>query len=166
VDAARARPEAMVAVGRLYDELTRAVAERKPVCSASGRCCKFEAFGHRMYVSTIEVARFVADLEAAGGAPGDNAWDGTGCPFQVEGLCGVHTVRPLGCRTFFCDPTSTAWQHELYERHHAELRELHDRLDVPYQYVEWRAALAELGLAPRAGRLPSVLTVGGRPLGR
>src|SRR5690349_12097647 len=104
----------METVGRLYDDLARAVAERKPLCTASGRCCRFEAYGHRMYVSTIELARFMTDLESASDRPDGGAWDGTGCPFQIGGLCGVHAVRPLGCRTFYCDPTSTEWQNALY----------------------------------------------------
>ncbi len=74
-------------------------------------------------------------------------WDGTGCPFQIDKLCGVHALRPLGCRMYFCDPTSTEWQNDLYERLHAELRRLHDETGVPYRYVEWRQALIELGLA-------------------
>src|SRR4051812_48615129 len=153
VDAARGRPEAMAVVDRLYGELAQAVAARQPVCSASGRCCRFEAYGHRMYVSTIELAKFVHDLQAtaAGGSAGDSAWDGTGCPFQIDGLCSVHAIRPLGCRTFYCDPSSTEWQNQLYERHHAELRALHDELGIPYRYVEWREALRELGGEVRSG---------------
>jgi Fe-S-cluster containining protein len=165
VDAARANAEAMAAVGHLYQELADAVAERKPVCTASGRCCRFEAYGHRMYVSTIELARFIDDLEAAGEPGGDPSWDGTGCPFQIEGLCSVHTIRPLGCRTFYCDPSSTEWQNHLYERHHAQLRALHDELGVPYWYVEWRQALREFGWEPEPTCPGPRLTVHGRPLG-
>jgi Fe-S-cluster containining protein len=69
-----------------------------------------------------------------------------GCPFQVDGLCGVHGIRPFGCRIFFCDETSTAWQHEMYERLHGRLRALHDELQVPYFYVEWRFALRAIML--------------------
>jgi Fe-S-cluster containining protein len=163
VAAARARPEAMATVGRLYGELAEAVAARKPVCTASGRCCRFEAYGHRMYVSTIELAKFVDDLEAAEGSAGASGWDGTGCPFQIDGLCGVHAVRPLGCRTFYCDPTSTEWQNQLYERHHAELRALHTRLEIPYRYDEWREALRALGLGQKPTCQGPRLTVSGRP---
>jgi hypothetical protein len=69
-----------------------------------------------------------------------------GCPFQVGGLCSVHTIRPFGCRVFFCDATSDGWQHEQYERFHGELKRLHDELRVPYQYLEWRDALRQLDL--------------------
>jgi Fe-S-cluster containining protein len=135
--------EAMAAVAEVYADLAAAVAERKPICVISGRCCHFEAYGHRLYVSTLELARFCADTQPQ--APGN--WDGTGCPFQRAKLCGVHAARPMGCRIFFCDATSTAWQHGLYEALHNRLRGLHEKLNVPYYYVEWRSALREIGLA-------------------
>jgi hypothetical protein len=47
---------------------------------------------------------------------------------------------------FFCDATSTQWQNQAYEQFHARLQALHGELDVPYRYVEWRAALAMLGI--------------------
>jgi hypothetical protein len=47
---------------------------------------------------------------------------------------------------FFCDPTSTEWQNESYEHFHAELKRLHEHHGVPYRYVEWRAALREIGV--------------------
>jgi len=67
--------------------------------------------------------------------------DGAGCPFQVAKMCGVHAIRPFGCRVFFCDETSTQWQNEAYETFHQRLKKLHEELDVPYFYVEWREAL-------------------------
>ncbi|HZZ44771.1 MAG TPA: hypothetical protein VFE58_17675, partial [Tepidisphaeraceae bacterium] len=72
---------------------------------------------------------------------------GGACPFQEGGLCSVHGIRPFGCRVFFCDETSTEWQREQYEELHGELKKLHEELGVAYFYVEWRAALAVLGLA-------------------
>ena len=53
------------------------------------------------------------------------------CHFQMDGLCGVHDLRPFGCRIFFCDETSTQWQHDMGERLHGQLRALHDQLNVP-----------------------------------
>lgn len=148
VMSAAARTEVREAIGRLYAELSAEVEARRPVCTISGRCCRFEAYGHRLYVTTLELAAFVQGLEARdAGRLAVAAWDGTGCPFQSGKLCGVHPIRPMGCRLFFCDPTSTEWQNELYERLHAGLRRLHESLEVPYCYVEWRYALRELGLA-------------------
>jgi Fe-S-cluster containining protein len=143
--AAGQRAEVRAAVAAIYAELGEAIAQRRPLCSMSGRCCRFEAYGHRLFVTTIELGTFIHELrrmeppakllEAIG------RWDGTGCPFQVAKLCGVHGIRPLGCRMFFCDPGSTQWQNEQYERFHGRIRQLHDELGVPYAYMEWREAL-------------------------
>jgi Fe-S-cluster containining protein len=140
---AAGRTEVCQAVDRVYADLEAETQLRKPICIVSGRCCRFEEHGHRLYVTTLELARFVADLHVESPA----GWDGRGCPFQKNKLCGVHSIRPFGCRIFFCDATSTQWQHDQYERLHARLRHLHDDLEVPYFYVEWRHALGELGVA-------------------
>jgi hypothetical protein len=52
----------------------------------------------------------------------------------------------MGCRIFFCDPTADQWQQQLYEQLHLELKQLHERLAIPYFYVEWRDALQALSL--------------------
>ena len=142
VEQAARRDDVVEAVGRVYAQLQAEIDARKPLCSASGRCCRFEEFGHRLYVTTLELAAFFRQV-----LPSSEPWDGTGCPFQTGGLCSVHLIRPFGCRVFFCDSTSEDWQHAQYERFHADLKRLHEQFDVPYRYVEWRQALRELDLA-------------------
>ena len=144
VRAAASRTDVRGAVARVYGELGREIDARRPMCVSSGRCCRFEEYGHRLYVTTLELAAFVAGLDSQSAPSG---WDGTGCPFQVAKLCSVHAIRPFGCRMFFCDATSTQWQNERYEQFHGQLKRLHEELNVPYLYVEWRQALAALGLA-------------------
>lgn len=144
VRVASARPEVEAAIQALYVEVQSAIDARRPACAISGRCCRFEEFGHRLYVTTLELASFVRQLTEG---PSTADWDGTGCPFQRAKLCSVHAIRPFGCRMFFCDATSTEWQNDAYERFHARIQQLHAELGVPYYYVEWRAALRALGLA-------------------
>jgi Fe-S-cluster containining protein len=149
IRAAAERPEVRAAVNDLYARVQQKVDARRPVCAVSGRCCRFEEYGHRLYVTTLELAAFVHEFDQArsqGRVPPADGWDGTGCPFQVSKLCGVHPFRPFGCRMFFCDATSTGWQNEAYERFHAELKHLHETMGVPYAYVEWRQALRAIGL--------------------
>lgn len=168
VRAAAPRADVRDAVEQVYRDLANEVAERRPVCVVSGRCCRFEEYGHRLFVTTAELATFLHGLEQQGGLPAvstggaalaarqtgsDGAspshsltsaitnWDGTGCPFQLAKLCGVHALRPFGCRIFFCDATATQWQNDAYETFHARLKRLHEQLDLPYFYVEWRQAL-------------------------
>ena len=134
------RPEVVAAVRALYAAIEEEITLRRPVCVVSGRCCRFEEWGHRLYVTTLELATFAALGPTS--APAD--WAGRGCPFQAGKLCGVYDRRPMGCRLFFCDTTATQWQQECYERFHAQLKNLHSQFDVPYRYLEWRAALAAL----------------------
>jgi Fe-S-cluster containining protein len=143
VHTAAARPEVRESIEAVYRDLAVEVEKRRPVCVVSGRCCRFEEFGHRLYVTTLELAAFVQGLRAdTRSLPGE--WDGTGCPFQAYRLCTVHGIRPFGCRVFFCDSTATQWQNEVYEAFHGRLKRLHEELGVPYFYVEWRAALRAL----------------------
>ena len=130
------------------------IARRRPVCQASGRCCRFEEYGHRMYVTAAEVVHF---SQVAGARPDERAGEpaggksvslplffagkAEGCPYQVEGLCTAREARPLGCRVYFCDENAQAWQNELYEMFHQKLKAVHERHGLPYAYLEWRAAL-------------------------
>ncbi|HQY89232.1 MAG TPA: hypothetical protein PK402_11280 [Tepidisphaeraceae bacterium] len=126
----------------IYQEFQIELDQRKPKCDASGRCCHFEAFGHRLFVSTIELVVFASKV-----GRGELKWDGTGCPFHVDGLCSVHDSRPFGCRIFFCDPTSVDWQSSNYERFHSKIKSLHESFGVDYLYVEWREGLSVLGIS-------------------
>jgi hypothetical protein len=134
------RAEVRQAVDQLYEELGAEIERRRPVCVMSGRCCHFEEYGHRLFVTTMELATFAHQYLPI--QRGD--WDGKGCRFQVGKLCGVHAHRPMGCRLFFCDPTATLWQQEQYEKFHGQLKRLHEQFEVPYAYLEWRAALEVL----------------------
>jgi len=134
---ASAREDVRAAITQIYRDLQTQIDARRPLCQLSGRCCRFEEFGHRLYVTTLELATFLHELNQSP----DPDWTGQGCAFQKNKLCSVHQIRPFGCRLFFCDSTSTDWQHEQYQLFHTRLRQLHDELAVPYFYLEWRQAL-------------------------
>lgn len=133
----------------VFAEVASAIAQRRPLCEVSGRCCRFESYGHRLYVTGLEAAYTLSRLRADLGrdlTPEDlaRALAEGGCPFQIEGLCSVHAIKPVACRTFFCDETSEDWQRALTERCQDRLRAIHDLHGVPYRYAEWRALLALL----------------------
>lgn len=136
---AAASPQALTGVATIYQEVQAAIDQRKPVCQVSGRCCRFAEFGHRLYVSTLELALFLRQLERPLPPPAQ-APPGV-CPFQSGRLCTVHEIRPFGCRMFFCDPSASQWQMQHYERFHNDLKALHEAHGVPYRYVEWLTAL-------------------------
>lgn len=132
----------------IYEQLGSEIAARSPTCWLSGKCCHFNAYGHRLYVTGLEIAWCLKQLEQAEPArlqatravPMDLA---APCVFQVNKLCSVHAIRPLGCRLFFCQQGTEHWQHELYEEFLGRLKRLHEAHELPYAYMEWRAGLSE-----------------------
>lgn len=152
LDAAR-DPQISGELELVYERVAREVESRRPVCDASGRCCDFDAWGHRLYVTGLEAAYLLTRLRDLGQAPLTPeriaaARASGGCPFQRALLCSVHAIRPLSCRTYYCDPTSTDWQRDLTERCLTDLRALHDRHGLEYRYGEWRDMLDTLVAAP------------------
>jgi len=128
----------------LYGRADGEIAAHQPVCWLSGRCCDFDRFDHRLYVTGLEVAWVLSRPAAEQGQTvremlGDEVIDLHGpCALQVGKRCTIHAVRALGCRVFFCDASTRGWQQEIYERYLAELRRVHDEHHVPYAYLEWR----------------------------
>ena len=146
VHEATAIPELPDAVAGLYAEIQQQIDRLQPACRASGQCCHFETFGHRLFVTTAELAVFLLQLRSASPAHEAAASlvtrsDGDSCRFQDGKLCMAHLFRPMGCRLFYCDPKATPLLQPLYETCHQQLKRLHERLDIPYHYVEWRTGL-------------------------
>jgi Fe-S-cluster containining protein len=135
-------PEVRTELDAIYDYVMAAIDARRPLCTASGRCCNFEAYGHRLYVTGLETAYTIARLGAplTRDALADARVRG-GCPFQSGTLCSVHDIKPLACRVYFCDATAQDWMHETSERMLKELRALHRRHGLEYRYGEWRGLL-------------------------
>ena len=135
--------ELRVLVEAIYADVERELAALQPRCEMSGRCCRFEEYGHRLFVTTAELAVFAA---SAADCPAALALleneDAGGCRFQEGRMCQAHPIRPLGCRMFFCDPAHEEKLQALYERLHARLKALHDDLGITYCYVEWRSGVA------------------------
>ena len=124
----------------LYSELENRIAARNPICTNRGNCCKFGLFGHQLFVTPAELAYFTStsDTDTVNAAEVDK------CPYQQSGLCTVREVRPLGCRIFFCDVAAQHWQPGETEATLERIKSVHDQHDIPYVYVEWLAALAQL----------------------
>lgn len=127
----------------VHEACAEEVRHRAPICIASGACCRFEEYGHRLYVTGLETAWTLRvlghapthDEVARAAARGD-------CPFLRDGLCTAHAARPLGCRIYYCDPAARFWPQELSERLLARIRRLHEAREVPYRYGDWRTMLA------------------------
>ena len=138
------------AVRDLYAQLNDQIAAHHPVCTNRGACCRFGEFGHRLFVTPVELAYFLATTDVPVRQPGT----GDACPYQRDGWCTARVGRPSGCRIFFCDPNTRSWQPPLTEGTLARLKELHERFDLPYAYLDWMQALRQLWVPGRPSRTP------------
>lgn len=136
-EAAR-RPEVVRAMRAFYEEADRLIAEQGATCWNKGECCRFGRFGHRLYVTALEVCYYLAGEEKPLPVADDT------CPHAYEGRCHLRDRRPLSCRIFYCDPAAQSWQSPLTEDQLARLRALHGELNVPYFYADWMLVLRAL----------------------
>ncbi|RMH27312.1 MAG: hypothetical protein D6693_05540 [Planctomycetota bacterium] len=166
------------ALAEVHKEIARDVSARAPVCAQSGRCCRFDEYGHRLYATGLEAAATLLGAGLVGRASGADAGGparGTGvtlpvlgsgdgadarrvgagapgaCPLLIGRSCGVHEHRPAGCRVFYCDESWAPAMSAVGERAAGRVRAIHDRFGVPYRYMEWRGLLCLYGVgAPGA----------------
>lgn len=123
----------------IYGELDQAVSELAPVCQLSGRCCRFEEYGHTLFLSAAEAAVLIADAP-----PPVRPFDqGETCPWQDrQGRCTARDARPLGCRVYFCDPRYDAQAPVLTERFLTRLKEITAQRGWPWNYAPLHRHLA------------------------
>jgi hypothetical protein len=116
----------------LYDELDARVARLGPKCDLSGRCCRFEEFGHTLFVSSPEIG-FLLSAAPRPQRPLDG---GRSCPWQDhQGRCTARDGRPLGCRVYYCDPSYRDAGEELSEHFIRRLKDLSDNHGLSWNYV-------------------------------
>lgn len=130
----------MTEVRELFESLDEQVGEHTPVCSNRGSCCKFESFGHDLFVTSVELAYFLGCSDDELAAPADRSF----CPYQQGGQCVARVQRPVGCRIYFCEDRSQHWQGELTESTLRRLAEIGEKFKLEYAYLEWTVALRKL----------------------
>lgn len=130
------RPDVITAMAQFYARADTLIAAQPGTCWNKADCCHFGHFGHRLYVTALEVCYYLGHVSDLDPAAEDS------CPHAVAGRCRVRLFRPLGCRIFYCDPQAAGWQGPVTEALLGELRTLHGRLDVPYFYADWMAVLS------------------------
>jgi hypothetical protein len=116
----------------IYDELDAEIRRLGPRCEISGRCCRFEEYGHTLFLSAPEAALLLAEAPP----PSRPLDDGSSCPWQDDrGRCTARDARPLGCRIYHCDPTFQDAMPALGETYVARLKRLVDRRGLPWDYA-------------------------------
>jgi len=131
-------PQVRQRLQQIYAELEQQVAAAAPVCELSGRCCRFEEYGHRLYITQPE-----ADLLLEQGLPANSEISHAGCPFQQGNLCTARERRPFGCRVYFCDPKYQNLAPVLSEEGIQKLKQLHLSEGIPWNYASLQEHLLD-----------------------
>jgi Fe-S-cluster containining protein len=148
-DGSEKNKEVVARVSEIYNWIDQQQLANKSLagqCSACGKCCDFESYGHRLYVTMPEIIYFVEKL---GRANIKKMTDGR-CCCQVDGECGVHAHRFSGCRIFCCKGDAE-FQSEFTEAAIKKFKALCTELNLPYHYVELPVALKIAVTAENAG---------------
>jgi hypothetical protein len=124
----------------VYAELDAAVAGLAPVCLISGRCCRFEEYGHTLFLSGLEADYLMSEAPE----PVRALDEGQTCPWQDDrGRCTARGGRPLGCRVFFCDPAFQDAAPALSEQFLSRIKLLARRHGLPWNYAPLHRHLQE-----------------------
>lgn len=123
-------------VMKLYDSADEEIQSHRPVCVASGKCCRFLEYGHTLFLSHLE-AEVLLHNAPAYEKPTNRGF----CPFQVNNLCTARDQRPLGCRVYFCDPNYAGKGELITEKYLSELKQLSEELGVGWNYGPLQAFL-------------------------
>jgi len=134
-------------VGRVYqwlDEQLHQAGHKAAACDGCGKCCDFDAFDHRLFVTPPELIYLAANL------PGQTLRPMTTgrCPYNIVVKCSVYDYRFAGCRIFCCktvpneaEADSKDFQGRLSESALKEFKSICTEFDIPYRYADLAAAL-------------------------
>ena len=129
-------------VGEIYDWLdgqVRRSGDLAGACKACGKCCDFDAFDHRLFVTPPELMYLAAHLGRENIRP---MTEGR-CPYNRDGKCGVYEHRFAGCRIFCCNGGAD-FQSGLSESVLSRFKSLCVEFHVPYHYTDLATALNSL----------------------
>lgn len=121
-------------IEKLYGWIDRQVAD-SGICTACGRCCDFENFGHKLFITSVEMKYFTEKL------PHDLKKMTTDvCPYRIDGRCCVYDYRFAGCRIFACQRDERL-QSDTTEQALKLLKQIGYEYDIPYFYTDLKSAL-------------------------
>ncbi len=127
------------AVAEVYAFIDSRVAESDPSCNACGKCCDFDSYDHRLFVTTPELVYFAFCILPNRIKPMPAGL----CPYNIKGACSVHRHRFAACRIFSCTGDVDI-QNRLSEAVLAKLKSICEQSNIPYQYVDLKAALSRI----------------------
>jgi Fe-S-cluster containining protein len=126
------------AIYKWLDEQIAAHQDAAGKCEACGKCCDFDKFGHRLFVTTPEVIYFTDKIESKNLKQMINSR----CSYQAGDKCTVYKYRFAGCRIFCCKGDAR-FQSDLTEAVIKKFKTLCDEFKIFYRYVDLPTALKD-----------------------
>ena len=126
--------EIILRVEEIYkwlDEQITAHQDAAGRCEACGKCCDFEKFGHRLFVTSPEMIYFSEKIGSRNLKPITTGR----CGYQVDDKCTVYKYRFASCRIFCCKGDSR-FQSDLTETVIKKFKALCDEFEIPYRYTD------------------------------
>lgn len=132
-------------VAEIYKEIDEKIhshRELSGVCSTCGKCCDFESFDHKLFVTPPELMYLSAKLHNENLKP----MKGGRCPYNDGSKCGVYEFRFSGCRIFCCKG-DTDFQSGLSESSIKKFKAICERFQISYRYTDLATALNGFSVA-------------------
>ena len=107
-------------------------------CYRCGKCCDFENYDHRLFVSGPELIYFGVKLDGEKPKP----MPAGKCPYNINGECTVYPYRFGGCRIFFCKADKDL-QNKLSEESSDKFKSICKEFNIGYRYTDLDTALNE-----------------------
>ncbi len=105
-------------------------------CKRCGRCCDFEKFDHRLFVTTPEMMYLAENI----GAENIRPMSTSRCSYNIDGRCTVYEHRFAGCRIFCCKGDRD-FQARLSEATIKKFKSVCTSLGIDYRYTDLATAL-------------------------
>ena len=148
------RKQLLSKVAEIYEWIDLQIQESANLagrCSACGKCCDFEGFDHKLFVTPPELIYLAANLGAENisilrsraTAKDEKPMSNSRCPYNIDGKCGIYEYRFAGCRIFFCN-ADKYFQSTLSESALKKFKSLCAQLSIPYRYSDLATALNNL----------------------
>ncbi len=145
-------------VKQIYDWIDSQIKSLNTDCSACGKCCDFNAFGHKLFITSPELLYFFQNVKPLitsqqsrnrEGAVKDEVLSNPSspsCPYLEDGKCAARNFRFAGCRIFFCKADSEKIN-KLSEQAIEKFKTLCDEYNFPYRYIDLATALNKFDLS-------------------
>jgi len=137
--ASKANTQLLRKVAEIYDWLDSQIHKNNALaghCDICGRCCDFERFDHRLFVTTPELMY----LAAKQGTESIKPMTTNRCSYQTDNKCTVYKFRFAGCRIFYCRGDAD-FQSRLSESALKKFKSICEQFQIPYRYIDLPTAL-------------------------